>query len=67
MSIDVKAATNMKIEAANTLELKATSININASGPFEAKGAQAKVEGSGTAELSSGGQTTVRGSTIAIN
>jgi uncharacterized protein involved in type VI secretion and phage assembly len=66
--IAVTSADSISMEATGSLEIKAMGITLDAQGgAFSAKGSQAKVEGSGTAELSSSGQTTVRGSMVAIN
>jgi uncharacterized protein involved in type VI secretion and phage assembly len=64
----VKAPSGMTIESSGALELKGMGVTIDAGGgAFSAKGSSAKVEGSGTAELSSSGQTTVRGSMVMVN
>jgi hypothetical protein len=66
--VTIKAGSSMSLEATGAFELKANGVTIDAGGgAFSAKGVQAKVEGSGTAELSSSGQTTVRGSLVSIN
>jgi uncharacterized protein involved in type VI secretion and phage assembly len=64
----VNAANSLKLESSGAFELKANGITLDAGGgAFNAKGSQAKVEGSGTAEISSSGQTTIRGSMVSIN
>lgn len=64
----VSATSEMKLESSGAFELKANGVTIDAGGgAFSAKGASAKVEGSGTAELSSSGQTTIRGSIVTLN
>jgi Rhs element Vgr protein len=58
----------IKIESSKALELKAgTEIKLEASGSFEAKGSELKLEGSSTAELSSSSTTTVKGGMVKIN
>lgn len=67
-SLSFSAPDGLKLESSGAFELKANGVTIDAGGgTFEAKGAQAKVAGSATAEISSGGQTTVKGSMVAIN
>ena len=52
----------MKLESRARSSSRRNGVTIDAGGgAFSAKGSQAKVEGSGTAEISSSGQTTVRG------
>jgi uncharacterized protein involved in type VI secretion and phage assembly len=66
--IAVNASSGMTVETSGKLELKGNGVTIDAGGgEFSAKGSQAKVEGSATAELSSSGQTTVRGSMVMVN
>jgi uncharacterized protein involved in type VI secretion and phage assembly len=66
--LTVKAPSGVKVETSGTLELKGNGVTIDAGGgAFNAKGVQAKVEGSAAAELSSTGQTTVRGSMVTVN
>jgi uncharacterized protein involved in type VI secretion and phage assembly len=66
--VKVTAGSSMSLEAQGVLELKANGVTIDAGGgAFSAKGRQATVHGSGTAELSSSGQVTVRGSLVSIN
>jgi hypothetical protein len=58
----------MTFESNGELEIKANGVTIDAGGgSFSAKGVSSKVEGSGSVELSSSGQTTVRGSLVTIN
>lgn len=49
------------------MKVKGTSITIEASAALELKGATVKVAANGTAELSAGGVTTVKGSLVKIN
>lgn len=73
--IEIKATNGMKIEAGQGLEQKATDITTEATSALKQKGltieAQAntsfKAQGSATAEISSSGQTTVKGSMVMIN
>jgi uncharacterized protein involved in type VI secretion and phage assembly len=66
--VTITSSSSMSLEAQGAFELKANGVTIDAGGgAFSAKGTQAKVEGSGTAELSSSGQTTVRGTLVSIN
>ncbi len=66
--LTINAVDGLKLESTGKFELKANGVTIDAGGgEFSAKGVQAKVEGSATAELSSSGQTTVRGSIVSIN
>jgi hypothetical protein len=66
--MSVTATSELKLESSGAFELKANGVSIDAGGgAFSAKGVSAKVEGSGTAELSSSGQTTVRGSIVTLN
>jgi len=60
--------TNIKLEAKSNFEVKANAkATIEAQAAFEAKGVTAKVQGQGQAELSSSGQTTVKGTMVMIN
>jgi phage protein D/phage baseplate assembly protein gpV len=66
--LSVKAPSGMTFESTGAFELKANGVTIDAgTGAFNAKGVQSKVEGSGSVEVSSSGQTTVRGSIVKIN
>lgn len=49
--IKIKAGTDITMEAAASMKLKATSITVEASAAFEAKGASTKVAAQGIAEL----------------
>jgi uncharacterized protein (DUF2345 family) len=67
-NVSVKATSDLKLEASGKIEIKGMGVTIDAGGSaFSAKGSTAKVEGSGSAELSSSGQTTVRGSMVMVN
>jgi uncharacterized protein involved in type VI secretion and phage assembly len=67
-TVAVKATSDVKVEATGKLELKGNGVTIDAGGgAFSARGTQAKVEGSGAAELSSGGQATIRAPMVTIN
>ena len=66
--LSINASNGLQLESSGAFELKANGVTIDAGGgAFSAKGSQAKVEGSATAEISSSGQTTVRGSMVSIN
>jgi uncharacterized protein involved in type VI secretion and phage assembly len=66
--LSVRAPNGMTFESSGALELKGNGVTIDAGGgAFSAKGVQSKVEVSGSVELSSSGQTTVRGSIVQIN
>jgi uncharacterized protein involved in type VI secretion and phage assembly len=66
--LTVGATSELKMESSGKFELKANGVTIDAGGgAFNAKGVQAKVEGSGGAELSSSGQTTIRGAMVMLN
>ncbi len=58
--ITMESAADINIKASGDINLEGTNLNGSAS-------AQAKVEGSASAEFSSGGSTTVKGSIVQIN
>lgn len=60
-------AMNVKLEAANGLELKGVTVKAEGSANTEVKGANVKVAASAAAELSAGAVTTVRGAMVKIN
>jgi hypothetical protein len=68
-TMSVKAPNGITMESSSgELVLKGNGVSIDAgAGSFSAKGVSSKVEGSGSAELSSSGQTTVRGSMVMVN
>ena len=67
-ALSVSATSGMKFSSNGEVEIKANGVTIDAGGgSFSAKGVSSKVEGSGSVELSSSGQTTVRGSLVTIN
>jgi uncharacterized protein involved in type VI secretion and phage assembly len=68
-TMSVKAPNGITMESSSgELVLKGNGVTIDAgAGSFSAKGVSSKVEGSGSAELSSSGQTTVRGSMVMVN
>lgn len=67
-SLTIDASTGITLRSDGELKLQANGITIDAgAGSLAASGATAKVEGTGSAELSSSGQTTVRGAIVNIN
>ena len=73
--IEIKAENGLKIEAGQTLEQKGNQINTEAQSDLKSTGtnveikanASLKAEGSASAEVSSSGAMTVRGSIVQIN
>lgn len=55
------------IKATQDVEISGMNVKIKANASVEASGMQVKVAGNGQAELSSGGMTSVKGATVAIN
>lgn len=55
------------IKAAQDVEISGVNVKIKANVAVEASGTQAKIAGNAQAELSSGGMTSVKGATVAIN
>jgi uncharacterized protein involved in type VI secretion and phage assembly len=67
-TLSINASSGLKLESSGAFEVKANGVTIDAGGgSFSAKGAQATVEGSASAEISSSGQTTMRGAIVSIN
>jgi uncharacterized protein involved in type VI secretion and phage assembly len=66
--VEATSSNDLKLESDGALSVKGNGVTIDAGGgSFSAKGSQAKVEGSASAEFSSSGQTTVRGTMVSIN
>jgi uncharacterized protein involved in type VI secretion and phage assembly len=64
----IEATSGITMKSQGELKIEANGVTVDAGGgAFSAKGTTAKVEGAGTAELSSSGQTTVRGAMVSIN
>lgn len=61
------AGQKVTIKATQDVEISGMNVKIKANAAVEASGTQAKVSGSAQAELSSGGQTAVKGAMVAIN
>lgn len=57
----------VSIQAKQDVEISGLNVKLKANVAVEASGVQAKVSGSAQAELSSGGQTAVKGSVVMIN
>lgn len=55
------------IKAAQDVEISGMNVKVKANAAVEASGAQVKLAGNGQAELSSGGMTSVKGASVAIN
>jgi uncharacterized protein involved in type VI secretion and phage assembly len=67
-TLKVNATSGLQLESSGAFELKANGVTIDAGGgAFSAKGTQATVEGTASAEISSSGQTTMRGALVSIN
>lgn len=73
--IEINAENNINVEAKNKLDQKAIDINTEASSSLKEKGASIEIKangtlkavGSATAEISSSGITTIKGSMVKIN
>ena len=74
-NIEISADSNITMKSGEKLEQSAMDINSEATSSLKQKGATVetkadasfKAEGGATAEISSGGQTTVKGSLVMIN
>lgn len=55
------------IKATQDVEISGNNVKVKANVGFEASGTEVKLAGNGKAELSSGGMTSVKGATVAIN
>lgn len=63
----VMSGKKVTIKAVGAVEISGMTVALKANTSVEASGATVKLAGSGMAELSSGGATSVKGATVAIN